>query len=93
MKNQKWIPSAVLVAFALLLLPAVGSAQDQVVPPADHSKMKNASVKVMPRPKAWDDIHKPLTASVTATDPLDVYLCTSYRTPYAYVGLDRYAEL
>jgi 2-hydroxychromene-2-carboxylate isomerase len=93
MKNQKRIQSAVLVAFALLLLPAVGSAQDHVLPPADHSKMKNAGVKIMPRPKAWDDIHKPLTASVTATDPLDVYLCTSYRSPFAYVGMDRYAEL
>jgi 2-hydroxychromene-2-carboxylate isomerase len=54
---------------------------------------KNANVKVMPRPKAWDDIDKPLTAPVTAKDPLEVHLCTSFRSPYAYVGMDRYAAL
>jgi 2-hydroxychromene-2-carboxylate isomerase len=93
MKNQKRIQSAVLVAFALLLLPAVGSAQDHVLPPADHSKMKNAGVKIMPRPKAWDDIKTPLTANVSAKDPLEVYVCTSFRSPFAYVGMNRYAEL
>jgi 2-hydroxychromene-2-carboxylate isomerase len=55
--------------------------------------MKNAGVKIMPRPKAWDDIDKPLTAAVTAANPLEVTLCTSYRSPYAYLGMDRYAAL
>ena len=71
---------------------SVGSAQDHVVPPAGHEKkMVNAGIKVMPRPKAWDDINTPLTASVTAANPLEVTICTSYRSPFAYLGMDRYA--
>ena len=63
-------------------------------PPKDAAAgEKNANVKIMPRPKAWDDIDTPLTASVTAKNPLKVDLCTSYRSPYAYVGMDRYAAL
>jgi len=30
---------------------------------------------------------------VTAANPLEVSLCTSYRSPYAYLGMDRYAAL
>jgi 2-hydroxychromene-2-carboxylate isomerase len=93
MKSQFWTKCAVLVALALLLFPAVGSAQDHGVPPADHSAMKNAGVKIMAKPKAWADINTPLTANVSAKDPLDVYLCTSFRSPFAYVGMNRYAEL
>lgn len=74
---------AVVLTLALLLLPSAGFAEE----------MKNADVKVMARPKAWDDIHKPLTASVTATNPLEFDLCTSFRSPYAYLGMDRYAAL
>jgi 2-hydroxychromene-2-carboxylate isomerase len=51
-------------------------------------------VNIMPRPKAWDDINNPpLTAAVTALNPLEVYLATSFRSPYAYLAMDRYAEL
>ena len=83
---------AVGLACLFLLVPLIGSA-DQVVPRASHEKMANAGIKVMPRPKAWDDINKPLTASVTAANPLEVTICTSYRSPFAYLGMDRYAAL
>jgi len=81
------------LAVPLLFVPLVGYAQDHVLPPADADKMVDAGIKVMARPKAWDDIDKPLTASVTAKNPLAVTLCTSYRSPFAYLGMDRYAAL
>jgi 2-hydroxychromene-2-carboxylate isomerase len=80
------------LAVACLVLPGEVSA-DTISPMNAAAGEKNANVKVMPRPKAWDDIHTPQTASVTAKDPLRVYLCTSYRSPFAYVGMDRYAAL
>jgi 2-hydroxychromene-2-carboxylate isomerase len=93
MKNSYRSRWAAGLAGLILLVPLVGSAQDHVVPPADEKKMVNAGIKVMPRPKAWDDINKPLTASVTAANPLEVTICTSYRSPFAYLGMDRYAAL
>ena len=81
------------LAGLILLVPLVGSAQDHVLPPAGKEKMANAGIKIMARPKAWDDINKPLTAPVTAKNPLEVSLCTSYRSPFAYLGMDRYAAL
>jgi len=93
MKNLHPIRWTAGLAALLWLAPLVASAQDAHVPSADHDAMKNAGVKIMPRPKAWDDIDKPLTAAVTAKNPLEVDLCTSYRSPYAYLGMDRYAAL
>ncbi len=66
---------------------------NRTVPGDGLADEKNVDVKIMPRPKAWDDIKKPLTAPVTAKNPLDVYLATSFRSPYAYLGMDRYAAL
>ena len=86
MKKTKVLPYILSMA----LIPGFALAD---IKSADASKMENAKVNIMPRPKAWDDINKPLTASVTAKNPLDVYLCTSFRSPFAYVGMDRYAEL
>jgi hypothetical protein len=83
MKSRILTHGGALVALCVLLLPAVGSAQDHALAPADHSKMKNAGVNIMSRPKAWDDIETPLTANVSAKDPLEVYLCTSFRSPFA----------
>ena len=73
----------VVLALAHLLMPAVGAADE----------INNADVNIMARPKAWDDIHNPLTAAVTAANPLEFDLCTSFRSPYAYLGMDRYAAL
>lgn len=92
MKNSHGIRCAAVLAVLLWLVPLFASA-DTVVPRGDHEAMKNAGVKVMARPKAWDDIDKPLTAAVTAANPLEMQLCTSYRSPYAYLGMDRYAAL
>ena len=72
MKNSYRSRWAAVLAGLFLLVPLVGSAQDHVVPPAGHEKMVNAGIKVMPRPKAWDDINTPLTAAVTAKNPLVV---------------------
>jgi len=63
MKNSYRSRWAAGLAGLLLLVPLVGSAQDHVVPPAGHEKMENAGVNIMPKPKAWDDINKPLTAT------------------------------
>lgn len=93
MKNLYRIRWTAVLAVLLWLVPLVASAQEAHVPPADHDAMQNAGVEIMPRPKAWDDINKPLTAAVTAKNPLEVQLCTSYRSPFAYLGMDRYAAL
>lgn len=93
MKKLCKIVSSAALGSLLLIVPLLGFAQDHVVPPASHSEMKNADINIMPRPKAWDDIDKPLTAAVTEANPLRVTLCTSYRSPYAYLGMDRYAAL
>lgn len=77
---------------ASLMLPSLVFA-DTITPGDVAGDVKNANVKIMPRPKAWDDINKPLTVPVTAKNPLIVHLCTSFRSPYAYVGMDRYAAL
>lgn len=50
-------------------------------------------VKIMARPKAWDDIRKPLTANVDEQNPLQVDLMTSFRSGYCYLAMERYAEL
>jgi 2-hydroxychromene-2-carboxylate isomerase len=50
-------------------------------------------VNIMDRPKAWDDIHKPLTDNVNEQNPLNVYLQTSFRSGYCYIGMERYAAL
>lgn len=80
------------MAASLLMLPGLALA-DTISPMTAAAGEKNANVKVMPRPAAWDDIHKPQTDPVTAKDPLEVHLCTSFRSPFAYVGMDRYAAL
>ena len=92
MKKSRCIWRSASAALAVCLAPALGVAE-RVEPHATHEQMTNAGVKVMPRPKAWDDINTPLTAAVTAANPLEVQLCTSYRSPYAYLGMDRYAAL
>ena len=56
---QGWLQGAVFAVVALLSMPAVGSAQDHVVPPADHSKMKNAGVNIMPR-AARNEMNEPI---------------------------------
>lgn len=50
-------------------------------------------VKIMDRPKCWDDIRKPLTANVTESEPLVVDLHTSFRSGYCYLASEMYAKL
>ena len=50
-------------------------------------------VKIMPRPAAWDEVRKPLTANVNEQNPLEVDLMTSFRSGYCYLAMDRYAAL
>jgi 2-hydroxychromene-2-carboxylate isomerase len=44
-------------------------------------------------PKAWKDIDKPLTAVVTADNPLVVDHFTSFRSPFAYLAFGPLAEV
>ena len=50
-------------------------------------------VKIIPRPAAWDEVRKPLTANVNEQNPLEVDLMTSFRSGYCYLAMDRYAAL
>ena len=50
-------------------------------------------VNIMPRPKAWDEMRKPLTDPVTEQNPLKADLFTSFRSGYCFLGMERYAAL
>lgn len=50
-------------------------------------------VKIMPRPKAWDEVRKPLTDNVNEQAPLEIDVMTSFRSGYCYLGMERYAAL